>query len=74
MIKDKDSWTGISNPNRKNERKHNGNAVMKNVKDPSNVLLEFVHGKLILIFPQRLPIIEAKVSEIIIIKTPAMGK
>jgi len=47
---------------------------MKKVKDPSRVLFEFVHDKLRLLFPQRLPITEAKVSATIIIKTPAIGK
>lgn len=73
-MRDIGSWMGISNPNRKNERKHNINAVMKNVRDPSKVLFEFVQGNPILIFPHRLPITEASVSDIIIIRTPAIGK
>ena len=73
--KERGSWiAGISSPNRKNEKKLNRKAVMKNVVDPSSVLFEFVHGKLKLILPQRFPITEAKVSATIIINTPAIGK
>jgi hypothetical protein len=65
---------GFATPNNVNAIKQRINPLIKNVKDPSNVRFELVHGNLIEILPYRFPITEANVSEMIINNIPATGK
>ena len=65
---------GFVTPSRVNENKHNKNPLTKNANEPSKVLIAFIQGIFISCFPYFFPITEANVSEMIIIKIPAIGK
>ena len=61
-------------PNMKNVPKQSMNAETKKTREPSSVLMVPVYFKLMLCFPYFFPKIEASVSEIIMIRIPAIGK
>lgn len=65
---------GFVTPNRVNAIKQRKNPLIKKAKEPSKDRAVFTHGIFIFLFPYFFPIIEARVSEIIINKIPAIGK
>ena len=65
---------GFVTPKNIKAMKQRRNPLIKNAKEPSKVLVVFTHGRFIFIFPYFLPITDARVSEIIINRIPAIGK
>jgi hypothetical protein len=66
--------TGFVTPKKVNEMKQRINPLAKKAIDPSKDRVVFNQGRLIFLLPYFLPITDAKVSEIIINKIPAIGK
>jgi hypothetical protein len=65
---------GFVTPKKVNAKKQSKNPLIKKAIEPSKVLLVFIHGIFIFLFPYFLPMIDASVSEMIIKRIPAMGK
>ena len=65
---------GLVTPKNVKAIKHSKNPLTKNAIDPSKERVVFTQGKFIFLFPYFLPIIDARVSDIIINKIPAIGK